>query len=66
MSSVQLASASSATPLSSASSAATVSRAILHNFSMDQELALATEVVDGEIKIEVSVFANARSMKRGI
>jgi len=47
---------SAAPPLVSAPAAA--GRAILRNFTLDQELALATEVVEGEIMIEVSVFAH--------
>jgi hypothetical protein len=53
-------------PASASSAAAAASRAILRNFTLDQELAVATEVVDGEIWIEVSIFANARSTPLGI
>ena len=54
-------------PASSAPSvAAAGGRTILRNFTLDQELALATEVVDGEIWIEVSIFANARSTTLGV
>ena len=42
-------------------SAAGSKRSILRTFTLEQEIALATEVVDGEIMIEVSVFANVRS-----
>ena len=53
-------------PASAPSAATSGGRTILRNFTLDQELALATEVVDGEILIEVSIFADARSTTLGV